>query len=275
LALYLFLHDDWASFEIRTRGRVGNLARGVARRRNGRIFRRARGLFSVSEGMSKEILRTCGVKSAIVYPTRGDDTPAPRIRVSERPSARAPVLAHVGLIHADGTAALLRKVAALLGERGGTLDMYTRHSAEELTAWSLTPPLVRNQGFLSAAEMWQRIETTADGLFLTASFEEKDRRAVTTLFPSKLADYTAAGLPILIWGPEYSSAVCWARANPNAALVHTNLDPGPVRDALLRIISDRAFAAGVAANAIEAGKLYFDLDVARRAVFDQIERTPL
>jgi hypothetical protein len=38
-------------------------------------------------------------------------------------------------------------------------------------------------------------------------------------FPTKLADYTAAALPILVYGPEYCSAVRWARQNPSAVAV--------------------------------------------------------
>ena len=32
-------------------------------------------------------------------------------------------------------------------------------------------------------------------------------------FPSKLTDYTATGLPLLIYGPGYSSVVRWALEN--------------------------------------------------------------
>ena len=38
-------------------------------------------------------------------------------------------------------------------------------------------------------------------------------------FPSKLADYTATGVPLLVMGAVYSSAVRWAREFDGAAAV--------------------------------------------------------
>ena len=46
-----------------------------------------------------------------------------------------------------------------------------------------------------------------------------DRINMEMAFPSKLADCTATGLPLLIYGPAYCSAVTWARENPGVAEV--------------------------------------------------------
>jgi hypothetical protein len=87
------------------------------------------------------------------------------------------------------------------------------------------------------------------------------------LFPSKLADYTAIGLPILTWGPAYSSAARWCSEHAGAALLFTQRDPAPVREALKRLRSDRAFAAETARRGVEAGMRDFELSVARDRVF--------
>jgi hypothetical protein len=41
-------------------------------------------------------------------------------------------------------------------------------------------------------------------------------------FPSKLVDYTATGLPLLVCGPDYCSAVRWARRQGEIAEVVTS-----------------------------------------------------
>jgi hypothetical protein len=53
------------------------------------------------------------------------------------------------------------------------------------------------------------------------SFNAVDRANMEISFPSKLTDYTAVGLPLLIYGPHYCSAVQWARENPGVAEVVT------------------------------------------------------
>jgi hypothetical protein len=56
-------------------------------------------------------------------------------------------------------------------------------------------------------------------LYVPMSFEPDDRPNMEISFPTKLADYTAAALPILIQGPPYCSAVRWSREYPFSAEV--------------------------------------------------------
>ena len=46
-------------------------------------------------------------------------------------------------------------------------------------------------------------------------------------------------------------------------MLFTDPDPAPVRVVLALVTADKAFAAGLAARAIEAGKRYFELSEAR------------
>lgn len=64
------------------------------------------------------------------------------------------------------------------------------------------------------------------GAFLVAMrFETSMRRRMETSFPSKLVEYAQMGKPIVIWGPEYCSAVRWARVQDSALCV---TDPSPL-----------------------------------------------
>src|SRR5262249_20905493 len=151
------------------------------------------------------------------------------------------------------------QLAEVLAGLGGHLDLYTLLSAHDLAARGLRPPTVRAPGFFPAAEMGERVARSAHALFLPASFAPRERVDVSTLFPSKLADYTSIGLPVLVWGPEYSSAARWVAENPGATVCVTEPSPASVRLALQRIAEDPEYAAGTAAAGLEAGNRDFDL----------------
>jgi glycosyltransferase involved in cell wall biosynthesis len=270
IPLHLFLHEDWPNLVTTNHaGPVWSVVRAAARRRIGPIYRRAASRFSVSRGMLEEVRERYGVSSTLMYPNRGKDSPPSRVRT--RPSnGRGPVVAHTGFIHLEGNAALLRDLARILGELGGHLDLYTMHGDDDLARRGLVGPVVRNVGFFPAHEMAERVAATADALFLSASFDERDRLDIGTLFPSKLADYTAIGLPIITWGPAYSSAVRWCSENPDATLLFTTRDPEPVRKGLLDVLSNGGVAAKIARAAVEAGDRDFAPSVAQRQFIDAL-----
>jgi hypothetical protein len=54
---------------------------------------------------------------------------------------------------------------------------------------------------------------------LPYSFSAEAREAVETAFPSKTADYLAAGKPILVLGPAYSTLVRYASQEGFATIV--------------------------------------------------------
>jgi hypothetical protein len=83
------------------------------------------------------------------------------------------------------------------------------------------------------------------------------------LFPSKLADYTACGLPIIIWGPEESSAVKWAKAHNHAAFVCTDPRGNGIAEFLQCIRTDQDLAIRYARGALAAGEADFSLANAR------------
>jgi glycosyltransferase involved in cell wall biosynthesis len=74
--------------------------------------------------------------------------------------------------------------------------------------------------------------------YLVAMFFEKgQRRRVRTCFATKLLDYSSLGRPILIWGPEESSVVVWAKKT-GAALCVTSPNPADVLAALKKLAID-------------------------------------
>lgn len=272
LPLAFIVHDDWPSYQtFRRPGRIWDAVRKVCRQMLGQVYRQAAARLCVSPGMESYCRSHFGVRGEILYPSRGQDSPVPEVRITRR-EPHPPVVAYCGLIHQDGTTALLREVANILSRHGGHLDLYTIYTPEQMQKSGLLPPTVRVQGYFPSHEMGRRVAATADLLFLPASFEHREKDDVSTLFPSKLADYTAIGLPVLAWGPSYSSASQWGLANPGAMELVTEFRPERIEESILRLSSNFEHASQVASNGIEAGKRYFELSVARRTVIEALQR---
>lgn len=268
LPLHLILHDDWPSMATANRASaLWRVVRGLVQRPFGRVYRQAASRLCVSPGMAELYEQQYGVSGEVLYPNRGGDSPAAEVRVGRTGSTSGPVVAFAGALHTGGVHDLLRRLAEVLAGVNGHLDFYTRTTTNELAAIGLRPPVVRRVGFFPAAEMAERVAATAHALFLPASFRANERTDTSTLFPSKLADYTAIGLPLLIWGPEYSSAVRWGRDNPATGVTVTGFDDGRVRDAVVRFWQDDEFARGCAAAACAAGDRDFAAAAARRRLY--------
>jgi hypothetical protein len=92
------------------------------------------------------------------------------------------------------------------------------------------------------------------------SFVATDQPNMMISFPSKLTDYTNAGLPLLIFGPEYCSAVRWARDNPGVAEIVSIDSSEAVQTALARIASDANYRRCLAEAALSAGQRYFSFE---------------
>ncbi len=77
-------------------------------------------------------------------------------------------------------------------------------------------------------------------------------------FPSKLADCTATGLPLVIYGPGYCSAVVWARENQGVGeVVEAESD---LREAIERLANDPAHRVLLGRRALDVGREYFTHD---------------
>ena len=57
-----------------------------------------------------------------------------------------------------------------------------------------------------------------DALILLMGFDEENRKIEQTSFKSKFLDYLSFGKPILVWGPEYCTAVSLARRYDSAEI---------------------------------------------------------
>src|SRR5207244_2839189 len=126
----------------------------------------------------------------------------------------------------------LKTAAALLQPMGGRLLLFGPLKVAEARSNGLDGPNIEVRGLVEAEALMRHFREEADVLFVPMSFDPKDRANMEISFPSKLTDYTAVGVPLLIYGPPYCSAVRWARENPGVAEVVESEDPEALAKAL-------------------------------------------
>jgi glycosyltransferase involved in cell wall biosynthesis len=78
-------------------------------------------------------------------------------------------------------------------------------------------------------------------------FDAAQRRRTETCFATKLVEYSRAGRPVVIWAPETSAVVQWAKKS-RAALCVTEPDARALLSALTHLKSDRALQLELAAR---------------------------
>jgi hypothetical protein len=208
--------------------------------------------------MAEEYSRRYGAKGDVLYPSRASNTlefeaPPPSLSGSCKPFT----VAFCGSIYLDYARALQR-MAIALQEIGGRLLVFGPKPFAAVDAF-LQEPNLELQGTLSSPEMIRRCREQAHAIFVPMSYSKSDRHNMEISFPSKLADCTATGLPLIIDGPGYCSAVRWARENPGVSEIVTEESVDGLRTALQQL-QDPAVRLRLAREAIRRGKEYFGHD---------------
>lgn len=264
--LHLIVHDDGPAFTgcPAPEGRFIDLEFG-------RVYRGARSRLCIGPNTVAEYQRRYGVMGQVLYPLRD-----PAVRPM-RPGAfrdrdlnPAFTVGYAGSLYLPEYVRYLLATARALGAINGRLIVYTPRNG---AARSLEDEAnVAVEYAETPASMVTTLARTADALLLPMSFEASQRANTILSFPSKLAEYTACGLPLLVWGPEYCSAVRWVRENPDSGLAVTSPLPEAMREALTRLSADALLREGLARGASAAGSRDFDFESVRCEFLRAIQR---
>jgi glycosyltransferase involved in cell wall biosynthesis len=266
--LHLIVHDDCLMTV-----NVAPPLRAFAESRFSHVYRTAANRFCISAAMCDHYFRLYGVPGEVLYPSRARDA-----RVNTSPSSRAApqgspfTVAFAGSLnvgHIPAAEALAKALAPL----GGRLEIYGPDPAPDVRS-RLTSPAVSFHAYLPSNELAERLRERADLLLMPMSFDAADARNMELCFPSKLADYTAMGVPILIVGPSYCSAVRWARENAGVAEVVTGIGPGELSSALTKLHGDAALRRRLAAEALRVGLTFFGHQQAQDHFIAAISQPP-
>lgn len=254
--LHLVIHDDWPRV-------VQGHLRPRVERVFGEVYRRAASRFCTSPFMAEEYGRRYGASGTVLLPYRSADAPV-FPPPSERPGRQhgAPVFAFAGTLNSPGYATLLRQLADAVGKLGGQVLIFGPLTLDQARASGLTHPAIRILGLVEPSAMMQRLRAEADVLFVPMSFAPDDEANMRMGFPSKLTDYTAVAMPLLICGPSYCSAVAWALHNTGVAEVVTSDDGAGLAAAVDRLAGDTGHCRRLATRAQQVGDRDFSVTAA-------------
>ncbi len=250
IPLHLICHDEWVDIFP---------ALPVIRQWKEQIFRKiyqmATSRLCVSPSMVEDFAKRYGADGKLLYPSRAVNATTANVPAERLKRLRnGLVVAYAGSVYSPES---LRLLAECLEPLGGKLLIFAPGSRGQGAFANLELPNIHFQGLLDSRELIARLREEADLLFVPMSFLPKDRANIETCFPSKLTDYTAVGLPILIHGPEYGSAIRWARENPGAAEVLTSWNAAELIETLQRLKASPEVLISLAEGAIEAGQQFF------------------
>jgi glycosyltransferase involved in cell wall biosynthesis len=111
----------------------------------------------------------------------------------------------------------------------------------------------------------------SQAVLVVMSFAAALRRRMTTSFPSKMIDATQLGLPVIVWGPEYCSAVQWARQGDRALCV-TDSNPSVLREVLEDLAASSSEQERLAKAARAAAARDFNPERIETQFIDALER---
>jgi glycosyltransferase involved in cell wall biosynthesis len=261
--LHLIVHDD-----VHQMAHTPGLLNRWVDKEFRRVFRRAASRLCVSPYMAELYGRRYDAPADVVYPSRASDVPVftdPPPRVTSGPAVPGGgaglTFAFAGTVNSAGMAKAITDLADVLGRDGGRLVLYSNVAPGSNLGRALDRPYVSVRAMVPFKELIARLRDEADVLFAPVSFADDDRANMEICFPSKLTDYTAAGVPVLVWGPAYSSAVRWANDNPGVAEVVTEQDAGALAGAVRRLSADAARRASLGRAALDVGRRYFAYEV--------------
>jgi len=105
-------------------------------------------------------------------------------------------------------------------------------------------------GFLPTDQLVESLQQF-QAVLVVMSFAPEFRRRMMTSFPSKMINAMQLGLPVVVWGPEYCSAVQWSRRG-NRALCVTDPNALSLRQALEALADSPSEQERLAKSAREA-----------------------
>jgi glycosyltransferase involved in cell wall biosynthesis len=154
---------------------------------------------------------------------------------------------------------LLRKAGARVRVYGGNLP--TAECSDVLL----------NQGRLGTPEeAWARIKQECDAVLLPYCFPNLGHQNLyRTHFPSKLPEYLALGMPVIIAGPSDAAGVRWGMCNRESCVVLTEQDGETWINALTQLRHDGALRLRLSRSSVAAGNRDFD-PIVIRSFFQKI-----
>lgn len=254
LPLVTIIHDDNEGFD-----RVYSFARSTQRCRDGAFYRFASHRLCVSLEMEEAFARRYGVGGEVLYPNRSEGL---RPRESAMNMAlRAPGRLTLGFVGNPnyGYGEQLVKMLPAIRQAGAKLIVWGHTPGGAAAPLAEAQDIVDLRGFIPSHEAWEAVKRECDAVvfpYLTPPCAME--RMYSIHFPSKLPEYLALGMPIVMVGPDCATGVRWARRNLQAVCLLDSSLPETWGAAFGCLASDAEHRSSLGARALEAGARDFD-----------------
>jgi glycosyltransferase involved in cell wall biosynthesis len=268
LPLAVIVHDINDDFEP-----VLPWARSAARRRDGRFYRFARCRLCVSPEMSRYCEELYGARGEVLYPNRSPGL-LPRA-FGDSDALRTPGTLTIGfagnLGYGYGTE-ILRLLPALRSA-GARIVLYSRKPAGPYAALAEAGDVCEWRDFVPSAEAWSAIQRDCDAVWLPyPNPAGRMERLFRHHFPSKLPEYLALGMPVIVTGPDFATGARWALNHPSAAAFVRGDDLAELAQLLVRLREQGRLRRSLAEGAWAAGEAEFSPRELVAKFCSQIER---
>lgn len=247
LPLVTFFHDWWPDI-----ANVTASQRATIERQFRDLYQQSSLALCVSQGMKNELGDHPNSHVLLPLPQQQE------LKIHDARSQNSKILkvVYAGNLHQYGPMleSLMRSAKEYqilkLEVRGGNPD-WTEDFKEEMRANGMWLPLAYGSEF----DDWN---ASADVFLVPQSFDSADQRMMATNFPSKLPEMAKWGRPLVLWGPQYASALRWNQ--DGHALGITDSDPNAVIQELLRIHKDAEVYEELCRGARHVAQNEFDPD---------------
>jgi glycosyltransferase involved in cell wall biosynthesis len=240
-----------------------------------RLVRACKRVWGVSDGMCEYFAKAYGVKCLCLLPLVDLEVFQQSTVAKGYHFDRVLDIIYTGSIYGAQVDAV-RRLVRVLGQESDRNDtahikmrltLYTSSPVEALDRMGLIGKNVRRDEVKH--EDIASIIAEADVAFLPLSFEPEMRHIVETSFPSKIAEYLAAGVPILVHAPSYSTVAKYCRQH-GCGLVVDEPSEDSLRDALIRLSTDTTLRATLSAKALETARENHAADRIAAAFLEQL-----
>lgn len=269
IPLHLIVHDHWRSYLS-----IPPRLNAAADRVFAATYRGAASRLPVSPEMEALYRERYGAAGVVVYPSRSAHAVALASPPLRPPQPGAFVFAYAGSAPSAGQRRTLADFANATAGLGVRLRIYQALKLEELRAVGLRTDNVDIVPFRPVDALHRDLIASADAMYLPMSFAPEDRENVELCFPSKLTDYTVAGLPILVRSPAYGTAAHWAETYPQAAALITTESAADLTAGVRLVIEDIPYRHALAHGALAIGHRLFSQASVFAAFCNAIQSRP-
>ena len=250
LPLHVVNHDYW-----RETVSLPKFMRPWLDRRFADVYRTSSQRFCVSPGMESYYHELYGAPGHVLYPGRAAESRSAGSPVRE--GSKEFRIGYAGSFY-DFFGPILNAVAEELDAIGGVLVVFSPPTPEGLRRKvlparnvRLEPPVANNDEIVS------RLQASCDALIVP--MPRSMGINVRVSFPSKLVDYTATGLPVLIVGAPECSLRRWCSEH-DAAIVVDEGDRAALRAAVRKLAADPGLRSAMGAKSRAVGEACFSYE---------------